>query len=136
MGYLSLSKYGFGIFGKMIPWIGNGLDSSGKTISGTYLWVDCLYIKILQNYGIIFLMILITILTIVMYKICKAEDFYLLVILTVIALHCITDDLSLYMWYNTFSVVIGGYLYNNCNHLKQNLKRNKKIKRFFKIDFN
>ena len=110
LGQISLEKYGINLLGKNIDWIGNGLDLQGNKTSGVYLWVDSLYIQIMQHFGIIFFCVFLLLITYALYKMYNSEDYYLMLILTIIAIHCIIDDLSIYLYFNTFWIPIGYYL--------------------------
>lgn len=110
LGQNSLEKYGYTFLGSKIEWIGNGLDLAGNKISGTYTWVDSLYVQILQHYGLFFLVLFLILITFTLYKIYRDKEYYLLMILVAIAFHSIIDDLSLYLYYNSFWLPIGFYL--------------------------
>ena len=104
----SLKIYGTSLIGKNnMEWVGNGLDSSGKKITGSYLWVDNLYISNLQKFGILVALVIIVLLTITLIKALKIKDYYLMYILTFIAGRYMIDDLFLYLHYNTFWFATG-----------------------------
>lgn len=107
LGQTSLFQYGVTLFGQQIPWVGNGLGVDGTRTPGAYLWVDCLYIQVLQRYGIVFLILFLAILTLAMYHCYKQKKFLLMIMLSLVALHCMIDDLQLYLQYNTFWFAIG-----------------------------
>lgn len=110
-GNRSLILYGISMFGKKnMEWIGNGLDSAGNKSAKTYLWVDNFYISILQRFGIFLTVMIILLLTITMIKCLKIKRYYLMFILTLMAGHCMIDDLVLYLHYNTFWFAIGAIL--------------------------
>lgn len=110
-GNRSLMMYGVSILGKRnMEWIGNGLDSAGNKSTETYLWVDNFYISIIQRFGILVSIVIILLLTFTLFKCWKVKNYYLMLILTLIAGHCMIDDLFLYLNYNTFWFVIGSTL--------------------------
>ena len=76
----------------------------------TYLWVDNFYISIIQRFGILVSIVIILLLTFTLFKCWKVKNYYLMLILTLIAGHCMIDDLFLYLNYNTFWFVIGSTL--------------------------
>ncbi len=106
-GHISLVRYGINLWGQNIAWIGNGLDVYGNRATGTYLYVDCLYIKLLQRYGPFFTGIFIILVTIAMIICYKQAKYYLLFMFAFVAAHCMIDDLSWYLYYNTFWLSIG-----------------------------
>lgn len=111
LGQISLLQYGVNLLGKKIPWVGNGLDYNGKRATGTYLWVDNLYVKILQRFGIVFFIVFLLFITFALYKCYKTRKYYLLIFMMIIALHCTIDDGQLELYNNTFWFIIGTVLF-------------------------
>lgn len=99
----SLVEHGVRFFSRQIKWVGNGLDSNGLVDrSATYNYVDNFFIQNLQQMGLIFMVLFLIVMVIFMYKAYRNKDIILLLIFVFIALHCMIDDLKLYMHYNTF----------------------------------
>lgn len=114
-GSLSLKRFGVVLLGKPqgLFWTGGGLDINGQSaVSATrqYLFVDNMYVNYLQSYGVIMMVLFIIAITYMLFMIRKKNDSYLLVILAVIAFRGIIDNLSMYIHYNTFFLVIGIFL--------------------------
>ena len=108
LGLTSLQEYGISLFGNSaISWVGNGLDVYGNQSMDTYLYVDNLYLQLLQRYGIIFFAVFLILFTVVCYEYLKRKDYHMLVILFVLALHGIVDDQIKGLHYNTFLLVVG-----------------------------
>lgn len=107
LGRKSLSLFGVELFGKEIEWVGNGLDSEGMAVQADYNYVDCMYVKILQRYGIVFLVALMPLLCWAMYRLWKRRDYLALMICATVAVHCVVDDLSLTLHFNTFWIAMG-----------------------------
>lgn len=107
LGNRSLAEHGVSLFGKEIEWLGNGLDAFGNATTGAYTYVDCLYIKILQRYGMIFTVALAVLLCWSMYRLYKRREYHILLISATVAVHCILDDLSFTLHYNTFWIAMG-----------------------------
>ena len=112
LGKRSLEDHGFGLFGKHITWVGNGLDAFGNSVEGPYTYVDCFYVKILQRYGALFTAALLGLLTWSMLRLWKQRHYLLLLICASVAAHCILDDLSFALHYNTFWIAMGAALLN------------------------
>lgn len=113
---MSLKQYGVTLFGEDIPWVGYGLDDSGNSASNVYLnyfYVDNMYIQIMQKYGLIFMILYIVLNTMAMFKCRKNKDIFMLLIVSLICIKCIIDNLSFYMYYNTFWFIISYQLLNN-----------------------
>lgn len=107
LGKSSIMQYGVRLWGQNIEWIGNGLDRYGQKAVGSYLYVDCLYIQLLQHYGVIFTSAIIILITLMMVGLYRQHQNYLLILFGFIAVHCMLDDLSWQLYYNTFWLLIG-----------------------------
>ena len=107
LGKRSLDDHGFGLLGRYVSWVGNGLDAFGNTVEGPYTYVDCFYIKSLQRYGILFTAGLLGLLTLSMVRLFKRKEYLLLIICASVAVHCVLDDLSFALHYNTFWIAMG-----------------------------
>ena len=132
-GNRSLVMYGVSILGKHnMEWIGNGLDSAGNKSTQTYLWVDNFYISIMQRFGLLVSFIIILLLTFTLFKCWKNKNYYLMFMLTLMAGHCMIDDLFLYLYYNTFWFVIGATLMTGkmTNTIRTSYRRKKFIRRY------
>lgn len=102
LGKRSLETYGVRFFGQWISWVGNGLDAEGNSSQQTYTYVDSLYIKNLQRYGAIFTVLWLSLCTWAMVRLWKHKEYLLLLICASVAAHCVLDDLSFSLHYNTF----------------------------------
>lgn len=102
LGNKSISQYGIGLFGRQVKWIGSGLNIYGERAVGEYLYVDNIYINILQRYGIVFAIVYVVLFTHAARQSYLKQDYLLLIILSMLAIRGILDDLSLWLHYNTF----------------------------------
>lgn len=107
----SLSLYGYGMLGQRIAWVGNGLSMQGERSTDAYLYVDNLYIQILQHFGLIALIIILTLLTATLVKLLKKGQIVLSIILISLSFHALIDDLILNIYYNIFWILIGSLIY-------------------------
>ena len=105
-GQASLREFGITWLGKKITWSGNGLELNGQKNVLTDNYVDCLYVQILQRYGILFTIIVLILLTVLMYRLYQEEQWILLWVLAVLAVHGIIDDLIFFLYYNTFWLLL------------------------------
>lgn len=131
----SLNYFGFKLFGQDIEWHGNGLDQFGNRSNHIYLYVDNLYIQVLQRYGIIFLILFTVIMTLTLYNIYKKEKLLLFSILVLLAVHALIDDLILYPQFNIFWVTIGCIINKNYKFDLQNKTKITKLKKILKYRF-
>ena len=111
LGYSTLKYYGYGLLGKKITLVGNGLDVDGYITTETYDYDDKLYIQLLLKLGLLFLVIFILGMTIVMWRVYRLNDIYLYIIFSLLALHGIIDDLMILPQYNSFWFVIAALFY-------------------------
>lgn len=111
LGQSALAQYGTSLLGQNINFIGNGLDINGNiNVSGTYNYVDCLYVRLPILYGWIFTVIFIAAMTFVACWATRKKDYSVCLILVAIALHCVIDDLVIRLQFCTFLLLMGIYL--------------------------
>lgn len=103
----SMELYGFKLTGQEIDWVGNGLNSLGRVTQSRYLYVDNLYMQMLQQYGLIISLAFVFGMTIVMVKLYQREDMYLFIVFISLALHGLVDDLIGNLHYNIFLLLLG-----------------------------
>lgn len=112
LGHTSLIEHGVRWFGQEIEWLGNGLDAFGNSVVGTYSYVDCLYVKLLQRYGIVFMILMAVLVSWSMIRLYRRREYHVLLISATVAVHCVLDDLSFTLHYNTFWLAMGVVLLN------------------------
>lgn len=104
----ALLSYGVPLFGQRVDLIGNGLSFSGTYERlGTYNYIDALFVQTLVRYGLLSTVVFLGLLTAVSWRAWKAQNWGLVIVLVFIALHCVIDDLSLYLYFNPFLFLIG-----------------------------
>lgn len=129
LGKASIVQNGIGLVGQKLTMIGNGMDAYGKISSDAftnYTYVDSLYVQILIHYGMIFTVLYLLIMTVAMYKCYVIRDRVAIVILTLIGMHCMIDDMQLYLQYNTFWLLAGRLLMNKTG-IYNTSERNRKL---------
>lgn len=102
----SLYNYGFSWLGKNIQWVGNGLNADGQRSTMSYLYVDNMYIQVLQKYGLLYLIIFVTLLTITLFILYRKKQYLLFLILSILAVYAMIDDLTFNLYYNFFLVLL------------------------------
>lgn len=107
----SLCKYGVSWFGEEITWVGFGLDMYGQQNPDSYLYVDNLYMQIIQHYGSVFTGLILILFTAALSKCHEKKNYYLMLCLVLVAGHGVIDDLILHLHYNTFWLAIGTSLF-------------------------
>lgn len=106
LGYDAYQKYGVTLFGQPIKWIGNSYHG----LQGTYNYVDCSYMQILLEQGVVFLLLVILIYTYLIWKSIKDENYYLCIVLLVIIVFSITEPRLFNVAFNPFPLCAGSFL--------------------------
>ncbi|MDM8262301.1 hypothetical protein [Ligilactobacillus salivarius] len=121
----SVDMYGMNLFGiKDLAWQGNGLSLEGTEVKNiAYLYVDNFYINIIQQYGLIFSIILLIIFTLTIIKSLKEGDNYLGLILIIFAFHGLLDNLMMTLYYNIFLITLFPILSENAYGNDKKYKR-------------
>lgn len=110
LGQNALMQYGTTIFGQSINFIGNGLDVNGTlNTSGTYNYVDILYVRLPILYGWIFTALFIAGMTFAAICAMRRRQYSVCLVLIAIAFHGIVDDLVIRLQFCTFLFLIGTY---------------------------
>lgn len=112
LGKRSLVGHGVSLLGEKIQWVGNGLDAYGNSSQEIYTYVDCLYVKILQRYGAVFTLAVVALVTWALIRLWKRREYHIVLIMASVAAHCVLDDLSFALHYNTFWIAMGVVLLN------------------------
>lgn len=133
---LSLHKYGFQLLGQRVFWEGNGLDAQGNYTTITYLYVDNLYIQILQRYGLVFLIIFVILATAVMLRLLRTNELVVFIVFISLGLHALIDDLILYLHFNSFWFTFAILMSENYRLYSDERDRVFSLnKRIFKLEF-
>lgn len=76
LGYTAIHEYGFSLFGKAVRWYGMG--SLKKNPALVYNYVDCAYLKLLIEAGIVLVLVMIAGFYFVGRKLAEARQYYLI----------------------------------------------------------
>ena len=108
----SLNLYGFGLLGQPVEWYGNGLTVEGvRNYQTYYLYVDNLYVQVLQRFGLLILGLMLSVLTLTLSKVIKKRQWVLALILILMSFHSMIDDLNFYLHNNIFWILVGALIY-------------------------
>lgn len=104
----ALLDYPLSLFGREVHFSGAALNAFGQNGDLTkYDTIDCLYVRMLVCYGVIFTALFVALFTAVTVRALREGNVYLALILVFIALHCTIDNLAIYLNYNTFLLLMG-----------------------------
>ena len=110
LGYNAIHEFGLSLFGKQIEWIGYGIGFDSTSI---YNYVDCSYIQILLNYGIIVLFfVLIGYSLLIKYCLQNNKSDLLIIIITTLVINMIEPRL-INIVFNPFVIYFSLFLKSN-----------------------
>lgn len=103
LGKTGIADYGISLFGTPITWVGY---SARQPVVDNYNYVDCSYLRILLEYGIIFLVIVVAIFSIIVYKAVKSRNYFLVWSVVFVLILSITEPRLMNLSFNPFSVLV------------------------------
>ncbi len=101
LGWEAMQTYGVTLFGQNIQWVGHTKLASEIE----YNYVDCSYMQILLECGIVFLILVVAAYTYMMYVGVKIKDFYLQTVLLFIVVFSITEPRLMNLTFNPFPLL-------------------------------
>ena len=73
--------------------------------------MDNLYVQILQRFGLLILGLMLSVLTLTLFKVIKSRQWVLAFILIMMSFHSMIDDLNFYLHNNIFWILVGALIY-------------------------
>lgn len=101
----AIDTYGLTLFGKEIEWIGYTIDRPNKSMAVGYNYVDSSYLQLTLVYGIIFIIVVLSIYAYAIYKSFEAKDYYAVVIYVIILTFSLTEPRLMNFAYNPFALL-------------------------------
>ena len=103
MGHNALVEHGVTLFGEKIRWIGfGGLGYTTSALKEEYNFVDCSYVKVLLDYGIIFFVIMLSGYALVSYMAIKEKDRFLCTCILFMCIYSIIEPRIIEFGFNPF----------------------------------
>lgn len=107
LGHEGIWNYGIHLFGQKIEWVGHGgVGQIVDSLEGVYNYIDCSYIKILLECGIIVWVVMLIGFTLASKKAVEYKDRYLAAVLIFIAIYSIIEPRLLELGFNPFMLVL------------------------------
>lgn len=103
LGYEAIADYGISLFGQPIEWIGFAL---GTDSSKAYNYVDCSYLQVMLEYGVVFLLIMIVLYSLAIRNAFIEKEYYLCWIFLFVLAFSITEPRLIDLAFNPF-VLLG-----------------------------
>lgn len=101
LGQEGWDSYGLSWFGRTIEMVGFGGSTERPD---NYFFIDCSYVHVLLRYGIVFLVVLVSVYTICCYK--NRRDMYFLFAIALVSLNCVIAHHILEVSYNPFAYAL------------------------------
>lgn len=109
---MAWNKYGLSLFGQNIVWHGQGVTFDP---SDTYLFVDCSYLNILLNYGIVFLLFVLAWCVQLVWTAWKHHNGFLMCLILLLFLFSFMEVRLINPLYNPLVLLAGQWLIGNVN---------------------
>ncbi len=101
LGYEAINTYGFSLFGRDITWIGNSYKAD---VTG-YNYVDCSYLQIALQQGVIFLCIVLAMYSYIIVKMIREKKYYGAWICVFISVFSMTEPRLVNVVFNPFVIL-------------------------------
>lgn len=102
LGFNAVQTYGITLWGQQITW--GGFDVNESTVG--YNYVDCSYMQLLLEFGIVFLILVLAIYTYMIYRAIKVKDYYLVWICVLILIFSITEPRLMNFTFNPIPILV------------------------------
>lgn len=103
LGKNALTTYGVSLIGQDIEWVGFNIS---ETLTGTYNYVDCSYVKILLDHGILLLTVVLLAYGYILYQSVQKKEYYLTWIILIVLVFSITEPRLFDITFNPFFVLV------------------------------
>lgn len=108
----ALENYGIPLFGQVIQWVGYGGENAGKLAEGLeYNFVDCSYLQMLVQYGLVWTLVILTSLSALLHKLRKEKAWYSLFLVWMVVGYCFVEPRLLEVHANIFLCLLVPFLF-------------------------
>lgn len=102
LGQNAIHQYGWRPFGQDVEWIGYSVVEKTEA----YNYVDCSYLQIGISYGYLFLLLVLMIYSLIIWKAIKRNDYYLVWTILFILIFSLTEPRLFNLMYNPFPLLL------------------------------
>ncbi len=102
LGHNGIVNYGITWLGQAIHWQG----FSVREMKTEYNYIDCSYLQIAIEYGLIFLILVLVIYTVILYRANKNRDYYLLSAICFLLVFAMTEPRLINLMYTSFPLLV------------------------------
>lgn len=103
LAHEGLQNYGITLLGQPIRWIGNSLS---ETLTGIYNYVDNSYLQILLNNGVVFLVLILSAYSMILWTAVENKNQTLIFIVMLILAFSLTEPRLVNLFYNPFLLLV------------------------------
>ena len=122
-GQEAVQKYGIPLLGQQIQLVGNGLDETGKHVAvGAYNWVDCMYVRMLVEDGLIVFVAFVGLATMLAWHAWRTRDVGLMIVVAACAAHGMLDDMCFSLVFNPM-LLLGGLPFSSDDTVQASFPR-------------
>ncbi len=114
LGYEGINNYGITLLGQHMKWVG----FSVRETKDVYNYIDCSYLQLAIEYGLLFLILVLVLYTVLIWRGLKAKDYYLVVAVSFLMVFAMTEPRLINLMYTSFPLLVLAQLQekdNCCN---------------------
>ncbi len=101
LGLQGLEEYGIKLFGQYIRMVGMGLSTH---LTDTYFFVDCSYLYVLLQYGLVFFLTMLVVYMFISYK--NRKDHFFVIAILLVSINCMIAHHIVSFAYNPFAMAL------------------------------
>ena len=95
---------------------GTKLNFLGGATANSYFYIDSFFIQTLLSYGVVGTVLILILFTMIMKKSIDSNNYYLVFIMSLMAIDGMFEPYMLWLWYTPFPFLIGKILRKNINY--------------------
>ena len=101
-GHKGITDYGLSLLGTHVEWIG----FSAREMKGEYNYIDCSYLQVAIEYGLLFLLLVLMVYTVILYRGLKNKDYYLMAAVCFLLVFAMTEPRLVNLMYTAFPLLV------------------------------
>ena len=102
LGHKGIFNYGITLLGQPMKWVG----FSARNSAGEYNYIDCSYLQIAIEYGLLFLLLALLIYTVIIYRGIILKDYYIVSIICFLMVFAMTEPRLMNLMYTPFPLLV------------------------------
>lgn len=106
LGKIAFERFDVKLFGQFVPMVGFGRNTVTYIAGSNYFFLDSSFMTILMCYGCVLFFFIIAAFMNSAFRAKKRNDYYLVLIIALIALDCMVEHHMMEIWYNPFLLLL------------------------------